>query len=71
MPNRCALPFVILSNGREHYFWDYADGDARPILGLPSQADLERRANLKAHRHGSLEESLEALPFHQRFRFKG
>lgn len=66
----CA-PFVILSNGREHYFWDYADGDARPILGLPSQADLERRANLKAHRRGSLEESLEALPFHQRFRFKG
>jgi len=37
-------PFVILSNGQEHYFWDYADGDARPILGMPSLADLERRA---------------------------
>jgi len=66
----CA-PFVILSNGREHYFWDYADGDARPILGLPSQADLERRANLKVHRRGSLEESLKAFPLPQRFRFKG
>jgi type I site-specific restriction endonuclease len=20
-------PFVLLSNGQEHYFWDYADGD--------------------------------------------
>src|SRR3972149_1226677 len=66
-----SAPFVILSNGREHYFWDYADGDARPILGLPSQADLERRANLKAHRRGSLEESLKTLPLPQRFRFKG
>ena len=30
-------PFVILSNGREHYFWEYETGDARPIVGLPSQ----------------------------------
>ncbi|MBI4326385.1 MAG: type I restriction enzyme HsdR N-terminal domain-containing protein [Chloroflexi bacterium] len=43
-----AAPFVILSNGREHYFWDYEKGDARPILGFPSQADLERRANLRS-----------------------
>jgi len=64
-------PFVILSNGQEHYFWDYADGDARPILGIPTQADLERRANLKVHRHGSLKESLEALPYPDTFRFKG
>ena len=21
-------PFIILSNGHEHYFWDYEDGDA-------------------------------------------
>jgi nucleoside-diphosphate-sugar epimerase len=35
-------PFVILSNGQDHYFWDYADGDARPILGMPTQANLER-----------------------------
>ena len=40
-------PFVVLSNGREHYFWDYNDGDARPIVGMPSRADLERRANLR------------------------
>jgi type I restriction enzyme R subunit len=67
-----SVPFIILSNGREHYFWDYTDGgDARPILGIPSQADLERRANLKIHRSGSLQESLKASPFPSRFRFKG
>lgn len=66
-----SAPFVILSNGREHYFWDYADGDARPILGLPSQVDLERRANLKLHRRGSMQESLAALPLPLRFVFKG
>jgi len=64
-------PFVILSNGQEHYFWDYADGDARPILGLPAQTDLERRANLKRHRRGTLEESLKVLPLPEKFRFKG
>src|SRR3972149_702140 len=52
-----AAPFVILSNGEEHYLWDYGDGDARPVLGLPSRADLERRANLKLHRSGSLAQS--------------
>lgn len=46
--------FVILSNGNDHYFWDYADGDARPILDLPTQPDLERRAKLKQHRQGDL-----------------
>ncbi|MBW2673949.1 MAG: type I restriction enzyme HsdR N-terminal domain-containing protein [Deltaproteobacteria bacterium] len=51
-------PFVILSNGQEHYFWDYADGDARPVMSMPSQADLERRANIKIHRKGpSLQDS--------------
>ncbi len=65
------VPFVILSNGREHYLWDYTDGDAHPILGFPTQADLERRANLKIHRHGSLEESLKAHPLPEYFRFKG
>lgn len=66
-----SVPFIILSNGHEHYFWDYADGDARPILGLPIQADLERRANLKIHRHGSLAESLKSVPYPEKFRFKG
>src|SRR5512147_2370432 len=60
--------FVILSNGHDHYFWDYADGDARPILGLPTQADLERRANLKQHRQGDLGQSLAAVPYPTRFR---
>jgi type I restriction enzyme R subunit len=64
-------PFVILSNGQEHYFWDYTEGDARPILGMPSQADLERRANIKIHRKGSLQESLSVIPYPGRFTFKG
>jgi len=64
-------PFIILSNGQEHYFWDYADGDARPIMGMPSQADLERRANIKIHRKGSLQESLSLIPYPSCFIFKG
>jgi type I restriction enzyme R subunit len=63
-------PFVILSNGREHYFWEYDSGDARPIVGMPSRADLERRANLRQHRAGSLQTTLNALPLPTRFRFK-
>lgn len=64
-------PFVILSNSEEHYFWDYADGDARPVMGMPSQADLERRANIRLHRRGSLDESLRVVPFPEKFLFKG
>jgi len=66
-----SAPFIILSNGQEHYFWDYADGDARPVLGMPSQADLERRASLKIHRSGSVSESLLAVPYPSKFLFKG
>ncbi|HEY9174090.1 MAG TPA: DEAD/DEAH box helicase family protein [Verrucomicrobiae bacterium] len=57
-------PFVILSNGREHYFWEYDTGDARPIVGMPS------RANLRQHRAGSLQTTLNALPLPTRSRFK-
>lgn len=64
-------PFVILSNGQDHYFWDYADGDARPIMGFPRQADLERRANIKIHRKGDIRHSLELLPMPHSFAFKG
>lgn len=37
-------PFVIMSNGREHWFWNYTrkDQDAYRIERLPSLADLER-----------------------------
>jgi len=38
-------PFIILSNGVEHWFWNYARADqhdAYRIERLPSQADLER-----------------------------
>jgi type I restriction enzyme R subunit len=66
-----SAPFVLLSNGREHYFWEYADGDARPVLGFPTRADLERRANLRFHRAGDLATSLRAIPYPTRFRFKG
>ena len=68
---KLGAPFIILSNGNEHYFWDYGDGDARPIMGLPSQGDLEIRANLKYHRKGTLQETLEALPYPETFWFRG
>jgi type I restriction enzyme R subunit len=37
-------PFIILSNGREHWFWNFTrkDQDAYRIERLPSLADLER-----------------------------
>jgi len=63
--------FILLSNGEDHYFWDYAEGDARPILGFPSPADLERRAGLKIHRRGDLRQSLASVAYPERFRFKG
>jgi len=70
-PQSLGAPFVILSNGQDHYFWDYKDGDARPVIGMPSQADLERRANIKIHRKGSLKETLGIIPYPGTFTFKG
>src|SRR4030081_2440522 len=38
-------PFVILSNGREHWFWNYERADQRDayrIERLPSRDDIER-----------------------------
>lgn len=64
-------PFVLLSNGHEHYSWDYADGEARPVMGFPGQADLERRANIKIHRKGDIRQSLAVQPLPDRFNFKG
>ena len=40
-----SAPFVILSNGREHWFWNYERADQRDayrIERLPSREDLER-----------------------------
>src|SRR5713101_7863206 len=40
-----SAPFVILSNGREHWFWNYERADqhdAYRIERLPSREDLER-----------------------------
>ncbi len=48
-----------------------ADSDARPIMGMPTREDLERRANLKLHRKGDLIQSLATVPYPYRFRFKG
>ena len=64
-------PFILLSNGQEHYFWDYTDGDARPVMGFPNQIDLERRANIKLHRKGDIRQSLSLQPLPHRFNFKG
>ncbi len=38
------VPFIILSNGKEHWFWNYRrkDQDAYRIERLPSSEDLER-----------------------------
>lgn len=66
-----SAPFVILSNGDEHYFWDHGEGDARPMMGMPSRSDLETRANLKVHRKGSLQDALGALPYPEMFWFRG
>lgn len=38
-------PFIIFSNGREHWFWNFARADQRDayrIERLPSPEDLER-----------------------------
>lgn len=35
-------PFIFLSNGDAIYFWDYHNGDARPVASFYSQRDLER-----------------------------
>jgi len=38
-------PFILLSNGREHWFWNYVRADQRDayrIERLPSREDLER-----------------------------
>ncbi len=64
-------PYVLLSNGREHYFWDYETGEPRAVLGFPSPADLDRRSNLRQHRRGTLDQSLRAIPYPGTFRFKG
>src|SRR5579859_1059214 len=40
-----SAPFVILSNGREHWFWNFQRADQRDayrIEQLPSREDLER-----------------------------
>ena len=68
---KVAAPFVLLTNGRDHYFWDFENGDARPILGFPAQVDLERRANLRLHRRGDISSSLKPIPYPVHFRFKG
>ena len=40
-------------------------------MGFPTQADLERRANLKLHRLESLDITLGNLPYPEQFRYQG
>jgi type I restriction enzyme R subunit len=43
-------PFIFLSNGEVIYFWDYAEGDARPVASFFSRRDLERLAHQRKNR---------------------
>ena len=60
-------PFVMMSNGREHWFWNYeraGERDAYRIERMPSQADLVRLRfkNLKPPRPLSTEVADPRLP---------
>lgn len=52
-------PFIILSNGREHYSLDHENGDGWPIFGFPAEAEHENHANLRRY---SKREMLGILP---------
>lgn len=43
-------PFIFLSNGDSIYFWDYQEGDARPVASFFSQRDLERIVHQRRNR---------------------
>jgi type I restriction enzyme R subunit len=43
-------PFVFLSNGDAIYFWDFIEGDARPVSSFFSQRDLERLLHQRRNR---------------------
>ncbi len=43
-------PFVFLSNGDVIYFWDFIEGDARPVASFFSQRDLERLVHQRNNR---------------------
>ena len=43
-------PFIFLSNGDSIYFWDYHEGDARPVASFFSQRDLERIIHKRQNR---------------------
>ncbi len=41
--NQLSCRFIILSNGREHYFWDIETGNPNTIGEFPQQRNLEER----------------------------
>jgi type I restriction enzyme R subunit len=43
-------PFIFLSNGEAIYYWDYLEGDARPVASFFSQRDLERMVHQRTNR---------------------
>ncbi len=40
--------YILLANSEQIYFWDFDEGDARPIERFISPEDLQRRADLKS-----------------------
>jgi type I restriction enzyme R subunit len=42
--------FIFLSNGDVIYFWDYMEGDARPVSSFFSQRDMERLVHQRKNR---------------------
>ena len=46
--NRLNAPFVILSNGNEHYFWDIARHEPLAIKTLPSQKELQKQLGISS-----------------------
>lgn len=41
-------PFVILSNGMQHYFWDVAAGEPETVQSMPSPQSVARRKERRA-----------------------
>jgi type I restriction enzyme R subunit len=50
MAQRLGAPFIFLTNGEVIYFWDYKEGDARPVCSFFSRKDLERMVYMRRER---------------------
>ena len=64
-------PFIILSNGREHWFWNYERADQRDayrIERLPSRQDIERLRLKNLQPPRPLQSEIVARDYIQRFK---